>query len=89
MKQQLTTVGPNTPDSMIHVHRAGCADLKRGIYPRLAVYTDTGEFESLQEIVWDFYPPDNFCYDAEGEWEDYAQEFRIFPCVEDLPGKTD
>lgn len=74
--------GPNlrTQAEQIHVHRPGCADTSRGLY-RHADRPWRVEVTSAQDLVHAVYPPDDFTYDADTEWEAYAGDIKIFPCV--------
>ena len=87
---KVTEFGPNIPfvdGATFHVHAADCADLKRGVYPRIRKNGDQGgytyEAESTLDIVSRIYDPDNFDYalaDAESRAA-YEQDIHIFPCV--------
>lgn len=98
----LTILGPNLPGNLqdkgsIHVHAAGCADLKRGSYRHVGKYEqDTGEYDSRQAVVESFYGPEaGSFYEESGipeakwdtAWEDegYEAEFYWAPCTNKLP----
>jgi hypothetical protein len=78
--------GPNLPRTRhpetFHVHAAGCADTKRGIYRQVP---DGWMIDatSVDEIVQDVYPPSDFDYDPTdiGEYEIYSSDVYVFPCV--------
>lgn len=79
---EVMILGPNLLDQStgsFHVHRVGCADIKRR-YPmalRTAEsYTMPAECE--QEVVESIYA--DFLDDGRS-WNDYADDVRIFPCV--------
>lgn len=78
--------GPNLPtrNEQIHVHAKGCADTKRGMY-RTAESPWLASFESEREVVEGVYPPEEFGYDADKEWQDFAGDVKFFPCCDDLP----
>jgi hypothetical protein len=78
--------GPNLPSEMgeetFHVHAVGCADTKRGWYPRLG--RDSGpwaiEVDSVQEVVEDVYSDQMAENDDEwATWEPYLSDFQFFP----------
>jgi hypothetical protein len=87
--QKLEVWGPNlrTTDEQIHVHAAGCADTKRGIY-RGAEAPSVSDFTTQREVVEFVYPPADFEYDADTEWEGFAGDVRFFPCCGDLPAQA-
>lgn len=84
----LTIAGPNLASgSTFHVHKAGCADLKRKVVYRGAQKWD-GDFTSLQDVVEDVFTDHMGENDADSpysKWEAYTGEFDIFPCVGALP----
>ena len=84
--RKLEVWGPNlrTTAEQIHVHAAGCADTKRGIY-RGAEAPSVSDFTSQRDVVEFVYPAGDFEYDADTEWESFAGDVRFFPCCEDLP----
>lgn len=83
MSQQVSVHGPNIGHGgEFHVHRAGCADTKRGEYP-FVEQPWTVEATSQQAVVEDIYSdiiPEN----PGSTWESYADTVRFFPCT-DLP----
>lgn len=89
---KLTIAGPNlTTGATFHVHKAGCRDLKsraKGYGPTTDV--DTGEYESLREIVEEIYS-DHMAENDEDSpyavWTGYIGEFDIYPCVGNLPNE--
>lgn len=87
---KVTVWGPNlgVHDEQIHLHKTGCADTKRGIYRRHTGDEWNLDAASLQEIVHEIYPPDNFDYDADAEWRSYADDVKVFPCVIGLPDEV-
>lgn len=72
-------------DAPYHVHGAGCADLQRnanrGRYQQIDVTpAAVEEFASLQELTESYY--DGHLSDSpDATWADYADEFKVFPCV--------
>lgn len=81
-----TIVGPNLPASAgagFVVHKAGCADLKRGFCRGAQKYTI--EAATRQEIVEDVYG-DMIAENEPGSdwatWTSYAGEFHFAPCCE-------
>ena len=85
----VTITGPNAHRGMFHVHRTGCADLQRGVYRTIPLNVERYEedHDSAQSVVECVYS------DIIGEnpgttWENYAGEFRFFPCTESLPTTT-
>lgn len=94
---KLTIVGPNIPQNThetLHVHKAGCADLKRGVYRAVSPYEKHDEeHDSVESLVEEWYGPNggSFYEEAFGEdipadaWTHYESEFWIAPCVKDLP----
>lgn len=88
---RLTISGPNAHGGMFHVHKTGCADLKRGVYKRMnpanpydECYDE--EHEDVQSVVLSIF--DNGIMDEQEEpvtYEDYLGEFKFFPCTEGLP----
>jgi hypothetical protein len=75
-------LGPNT--EQIHVHKPGCADTTRDRYRHLSEAERgwTIQVASFREIVEAVYPPSDFCYDADTEWELYSGDIKVFPCVD-------
>lgn len=85
---KVTICGPNLRDQSkgeMHVHAEGCADLKRGA-TREPEYRNgwTIEAATQREVVDAIYPAEDFGYDAETEWQDYAGSIHFFPCTDDL-----
>lgn len=86
----VTVVGPNLPDQSqgdMHVHAAGCADLKRG---QLRNHAErwTVEVDSVQAVVEAIYSdmiaecdPD----EPYGTWVDYEADLHFAPCTDHLP----
>lgn len=80
-------LGPNlhTTGEAFHVHRQGCADIKRD--PRGYGYSQYRGHEwrmtvtSLTEVCDEAYPPGDF----QCESGDYIDDFKVFPCVGNLP----
>jgi hypothetical protein len=101
---QLTILGPNLPGSMqrvanIHVHAAGCADLKRGGCREAIAMGEacTEEHASMQTVVESFYGPSAGGFYGESgipeadwptAWKDPAQgylaDFHFAPCTAGL-----
>lgn len=83
---RVTILGPNLPvagTEAIHVHKAGCQDTRKRLYAGQRGGW-TIEAPSIQSVVFDIYPPEDFCY-SEAEWEHYAADIRFFPCTDGLP----
>lgn len=84
--QSVTIFGPNLPvqGPTFHVHAAKCADLARGIYPRLR-NTDAGGWDinarDVRDVVEAIY--DDMIEESGGSWDDpaYLEDIKIFPCV--------
>lgn len=92
---KVTIYGPNLPsqDETFHVHAAGCADTKRGIYRHIRAGGDQGgwdiEVTSVRQIVEDVYSDQMAENDDEwATWQPYASDFKVFPCV-DLPDEAE
>ena len=73
----------NDGRGVIHVHKAGCGDLRHARYERMDSQW-TGDAVSQQEAVWHVYPPDDFDYDPAEGWPDYLGDLRFYPCTADL-----
>jgi hypothetical protein len=81
----VTVCGPNLPDQSkgdMHVHAAGCADLKRGQLRQADKWTV--EVDSVQAVVEAIYSdmiaecdPD----EPYGTWVDYEADLYFAPCV--------
>lgn len=87
----LAVCGPNLRDQTkggIHVHEAGCRDLKRGRADEPA-YADAWliEADTKMEVVEAIYPPGEFGWDTtdEREVDAYASDVYFFPCCSILP----
>jgi len=87
--KEVTTVGP-LGDGSIHVHRTGCADLRKPKYrPYAADSMYDEQFATFKEVVESFYGPDagSFYTDAGYDpadpevWREYSGEFKVFPCI--------
>ena len=86
-KFEVEVIGPNLHSGgpTFHVHRQGCADIKRD--PRGYGYSQYKGLEwrmsvtRLTEVCDAAYPPDEF----ECESGDYLDDFKVFPCVGNLP----
>jgi len=76
----------NDERGTIHVHRTGCADLKRG---RIKTCKARWELAPIcqRDVVEDVYGPQ--AGDFEGwsldAWRDFAGDLEFYPCVDDLP----
>lgn len=83
MKVQVTTIGPNgIQDASFHIHAQGCQDIRQRKYHRAEKYDEV--ITSVEDLVETSYS--DIIAENEGTtWEDYANEFKIFPCVGDLP----
>jgi hypothetical protein len=93
---QITVIGPNLLDQSkgsMHVHRAGCADLKRGQYRHMAAHEQwTEEHNTVRSVVESVYGPEAGSFYAEAgleddpkAWESYVGEFWFAPCTDSLP----
>jgi hypothetical protein len=82
---KVTIVHTNlTTDGMIHVHRAGCADLKQY---RSDHHLFTVDHASAEELVADFYS-DIIDENPDTTWHTYYGEFHFLPCTSALPTTT-
>ena len=80
---KVTTIGPNgISDGTFHIHAEGCRDIKQRKYHRSEKYNET--ITSVEQLVNDSYA-DIIDENPDTTWEDYADEFKIFPCVGDVP----
>lgn len=84
--------GPNLPNRFaekgtLHVHRVGCTDTKQLDKVRALPEPWTIEVSTVSEIVFDIYPPDQFGYDPETEYEGYRSDVFVAPCV-NLPERV-
>lgn len=81
---ELTFTGPMQDG--YHVHKAGCADLRRR--DRRGDATWTEEIESRKDAVFaiycdvmgDTYLPEEY----DQHWQEY-DDLRVFPCIRNLP----
>jgi hypothetical protein len=86
-KFEVEVIGPNlhTRGESFHVHRQGCADIKRD--PKRYGYSQYTGMEwrmkvaTLTEVCDAVYPPSDFDCNS----GDYLDDFKVFPCVGDLP----
>jgi hypothetical protein len=62
----------------IQIHKPGCKDIK-GKH-----HVDTYDATTVREIVEMIYPPSDFNYDADTEWQNFAGDIRFMPCCPDL-----
>lgn len=76
----------NSGHGNIKIHRPGCKDIKRNA--RGASIWDI-DVTCLRDIVLDVYPADDFSYDAETEWLDFAGDIEIMPCAGHIPNTVD
>ncbi|WP_069164569.1 hypothetical protein [Nocardia altamirensis] len=84
----VVVIGPNLRATAhaFHVHAAGCADLDRSPTYRAREHQADAKnvrpLASLRDVVIDTYDPGSFDYDPDtDEWESFAVEFKVFPCV--------
>ena len=86
---KVTVLGPNgINDASFHVHKAGCADIKKPKY-RWALSDGTWGFDAsskqeIVEVLWsDFIGTGETLHDdgTPTSWLDYQHDTRIFPCV--------
>lgn len=84
---KITVMGPNLPRPLcdkgdMHVHAAGCADLRR--YPK---GIDQGGWtinvEDVRSVVVAVY--DNMIDESGLTWEDYVSDLYWAPCTSTLP----
>ena len=77
-------LGPNLLDQSkgeLHVHREGCADIKRTKGLGCPVDTDwVVDVETEQEVVEIVY--DDQIRESKGDWKNYKSEFFFAPCCE-------
>lgn len=88
-EMEVDIIGPNlghNAQTTFVVHKAGCADTKRGWYRTLGPDSLGWKVNvrSLHDVVVEVYNPDEFQYDAD-KWEDFMSEFTFFPCTGALP----
>lgn len=74
----------STRDSLFHVHAVGCNDL--GKYGRRSIGSAEIDAEngltSFKDLVTRYYDEGDFDYDAStDEFNDYASQFKVFPCT--------
>lgn len=87
--QTVTVIGPNLPRPLsdtgtMHVHAAGCADIKRTYgRHRLEAPPWSIDAETVAQIIEDIYPAEDFCYDPAdpAEYSAYRGDVHVFPCV--------
>lgn len=84
---KVTTIGPNgISDASFHIHAEGCKDIKQRKYHRSEKYNET--IVSVEQLVNDSYA--DIIDENEGStWEDYKGEFKIYPCVGEVPERTE
>lgn len=77
MKVQIWRVdGPQ-----FHAHAPGCADTKKRRYAGQDDPWDA-EVETVDDVVMDVYPPDQFEYDPKtNEMNIYRADIVVFPCT--------
>jgi hypothetical protein len=81
---KLVVIGPNLPGNteQTHVHAAGCADTRKGIYRHHQEDANfVVELDSFRAVVEYVYPPSDFGYDPETELGHYSSDIKVFPCV--------
>lgn len=81
--------GPNPHGGMFHVHKAGCADLNKGVYRRLNPNDNYSEayledHDSVESVVLAIYDNGILDEDAGETYQDYLQEFKFFSCTNEL-----
>lgn len=87
---RVTISGPNLPRPLcdkgdMHVHKAGCADLRR--YPTERHTGEKGwtiEATSRQGVVEDVYGDQMHDYDPPAPWTDYEGDLYWAPCTSEL-----
>ncbi|WP_280454806.1 hypothetical protein [Nocardia brasiliensis] len=83
----VVVIGPNLHGTShaLHIHAAGCADLHRSPTYRAREHQNDAknvlQLASLRDAVVYTYDPGSFDYDPDTEWESFAAEFKVFPCV--------
>lgn len=89
---KVKVLGPNLSSAAqkkgeTHVHAADCGDLAK-YGPGRPMGGDvpgdrepTVEMRTRREVVEYIYPPGDFDYDADTEWQDY-DDLYVAPCVE-------
>lgn len=61
----------------LRVHKAGCGDIKREAKGHVDWPV---EANTRKEVVLNIYPPDDFSYDPETEWEQF-DDFELVSCA--------
>ena len=81
----------NDTRGTLHVHKAGCGDLRQAKYKAMETGGAcwTADVTSQRDVVMDIYPPDNFDYDPATEWQDFAGDVKFYPCLDTLPVETE
>ena len=87
---RVTILGPNLTAAAqrrgdMHVHAAGCADIRQYGRGRRYGGEDRGwtiEADSRRAVIEAIYPPDEFDYDPETELDGFASDVYFAPCVE-------
>lgn len=82
---EVTIIGPNLNDQskgQMHVHAAGCSDIKRDKnYRGHTPWTVSAR--DLLDVAQDVYPPSDFDWDPtdDDDASTYTSEFHVAPCV--------
>lgn len=87
MTSEITVDIRNDGRGTVHVHRAGCADLRQAKFRAMISHGSawTAQVRSEQDVVLNVYPPEDFDYDATTQWQDFADDLRFYPCLDGLP----
>jgi hypothetical protein len=85
----LTILGPNLRShATFHIHKAGCADLKKMEYRGAQKYNEEwGDLHSIAAEYWQDQINENEAGSVWATPEGYYGEFTIFPCAKALPEK--
>lgn len=87
---KLTILGPNLlTGATFHIHKQGCADLKRAEYRGAQSYNE--DWDSLYDIAENYFADQMRENEPGTTWaepEGYYDEFDVKPCAKDLPEKS-
>lgn len=70
----------NRGTGSVKVHKHNCKDVAR---ETRGASIWTADVTSYVELVWDVYPPDDFSYDANGEWTEF-DDLEVCNCAKSL-----
>lgn len=71
----------NTGTGTIQLHKVGCKDIAGKPQHQASPL----EVTTMKAVVHEIYPPSDFEYDAETEWQGYAGDIRQMPCCPEFP----